>query len=402
MEATRTHGHSQVRTHGSRTLAATAALLTLLAGCTAADGGAETSTSGAPASSANTDAGDTSPSAGASTADGADVRIVTDESGRISMLAPVGWEVDGRPRPQGDGAAYVPSLIVWPDINEFVYSNEFDGAYGTFESSGVSVRLLDTVQEDYSYRVEQEAESWRGCEMTGPPVSHVDGDFYGATVDLACTRWDDTAADDTTLWVFRGPPDRVGAAAALRFTEEESRDGLKSTVWESIRIAMQAYDAMSSELGTPTSFTSVTDDSGRISLSVPAGWEVDGVPGAASDDGGSAPALVAAPDIEAFLSTTTAPGVSVELRPDSMTIDHLAASESDLAGDCEAAEPTPSYDDGHLLNVSAEYSCDGSHTVQAAVMSHHDVKAKVVIRGTADVWDADIPSQIWATIALTD
>ncbi|WP_062466691.1 hypothetical protein [Demequina maris] len=327
--------------------------------------------------------------------------IVTDESGRISMLAPVGWQVDGRPRPQGDGSAYMPSLIVSPDINEFVYSNEFDGAYGTFESSGVSVRVIDTVEEDYSQRVEREAEGWRGCEKTDIPTQYADEHFRGATVDLTCTRWDDTTADDTTLWVFRRP-ELVEAVAVLRFSEDESSQGLPSTVWDSIGVAAQAYDHMTSELGTPGSFVSISDDSGQISFAVPADWDVDGAPGAASDGGGSAPALVAAPDIDAFLSTATAPGVSVELRPDSMAIDYLAASESGQTGDCEVGEPTPSYDDGHLLNVSAEYFCEGSRTVQAAVMSPNDVKAKVVIRGTAEVWDADIPSQIWATITLTD
>jgi serine protease Do len=55
------------------------------------------------------------------------------------------------------------------------------------------------------------------------------------------------------------------------------------------------------EVGEAYTYTGVTDDSGRLSLEIPDSWEVDGA-ATAFEDGSTAPALAASPDLVAFNS----------------------------------------------------------------------------------------------------
>jgi serine protease Do len=92
----------------------------------------------------------------------------------------------------------------------------------------------------------------------------------------------------------------------------------------------------------PYTYTTVTDDQGLITVSLPTEWsEVDGSP---NPDFG--PSIWAAPSIQGWQDTWEVPGIIVESSPDftSADIPTLLASR-DLSGACEdlGAEP---YDDG--------------------------------------------------------
>lgn len=109
----------------------------------------------------------------------------------------------------------------------------------------------------------------------------------------------------------------------------------------------------------PYSYTTVTDDQGLITVSIPTAWaEVNGAP---NPDFG--PSIWASPDIQGWRETWGVPGIIVESAPDltSADIPGLLA-ESDLSGVCEdfGAE---AYDDGLYAGTLQVWgNCGGTGT----------------------------------------
>ncbi|MEZ5245537.1 MAG: S1C family serine protease [Acidimicrobiales bacterium] len=130
----------------------------------------------------------------------------------------------------------------------------------------------------------------------------------------------------------------------------------------------------------PYSYTTVTDDQGLISVSIPQSWvEVNGEP---NPDFG--PSIWASPDIEAWRNTWDVPGIIVESAPDrsASEIDTLL-QELDLSSVCEdfGAEP---YDDGLYAGTLQIWgNCGGTDTIYivlAAAPNNADYLVRVEVQ----------------------
>jgi len=382
-----------------------AATVSAVAGCSSADSDDPTESPSANTLPSASATASTEPTAAATAHPAALVRI-TDDSGQISMLAPAGWEVDGRPRYHDAQEVFMPSLVVSEDVNEFWASRGFHGSY---YSSGVHVHLTPPDERSLDERVAEEASYWIfDCSETSSDLTWVDDHLYAAHGTLQCAGKGEASIDETSIAAVRSP-DGVDAVVALRFADDVAGSALPSEVWASLEIASAPDTAPSPrEVPVPDGFQVATDESGRISVAVPADWQIDPRPRVATEDGTYLSGVIAAPDIAAFLNSTDAPGVGITLMPDDqepslevMTKEAEAQVEGE-GEDCGLLEPSGTWDDGHLTGAYGEYGCHESMTVVRAGLSPNGTKAMITIRGTEQMWDADIPSQVYATITLGD
>jgi serine protease Do len=110
---------------------------------------------------------------------------------------------------------------------------------------------------------------------------------------------------------------------------------------------------------SPYTYTTVTDDQGLITVSIPTSWaEVDGSP---NPDFG--PSIWAAPNIEGWRTTWGVPGIIVESSPDLTSADIPALLEArDQSASCENLGSEP-YDDGFYAGTLQVWgSCGGTDT----------------------------------------
>jgi serine protease Do len=139
---------------------------------------------------------------------------------------------------------------------------------------------------------------------------------------------DGTLADYCDVLQSRNPTDKL-AVQVLRFNEgvrltgEFNGDELEPS--ESLAAAVEEQTGQLGGGSSYSSYTRVFDDSGSISVEVPAEWrEVDGSP-FTFDDGSQWANVLAAPSISAYNSQWDVPGVSV-----------TAASTADVGSDMQA------------------------------------------------------------------
>jgi serine protease Do len=109
----------------------------------------------------------------------------------------------------------------------------------------------------------------------------------------------------------------------------------------------------------PYSYTTVSDDQGLISVSIPTSWsELDGSP-----NPNFGPSIWASPDIQGWQSTWSVPGIIVESSPDLTSADIPALlQDRDQSASCEnlGAE---AYDDGFYAGTLQVWgSCGGTDT----------------------------------------
>jgi serine protease Do len=111
-------------------------------------------------------------------------------------------------------------------------------------------------------------------------------------------------------------------------------------------------------------YTTITDDSGLISVSIPTAWT--DVNGANNPDFG--PSIWASPDIQGWQETWAVPGIIVESAPDLTSADIPALLETrDFSEVCVDQGASP-YDDGLYAGTIQVYSdCGGSDTVYVVV-----------------------------------
>lgn len=111
------------------------------------------------------------------------------------------------------------------------------------------------------------------------------------------------------------------------------------------------------------SFVSVTDDSGRVGVTIPDTWtQVDG--SAVDGNGIQFAAITASPDIAAFTETWTTPGLTLSATEDkSVSIDeYMERYTASIGSQCTGGEPGD-YDDGLYVGEYVYFTgCGGGDT----------------------------------------
>lgn len=180
---------------------------------------------------------------------------------------------------------------------------------------------------------------------------------------------DGTMKDYCSVLESHDPSDKL-ATQVLRF-EEDARfrgefSGDELEPFESLEQAVEEQTGGVVEGGEDyTDFVEVTDDTGTISVEVPAAWaQVDGSP---EGDGGI-PALAAAPDLEAFNTMWSAAGVNVAATQESLDPDELLDEFLTEAGAACTDSGREDYDDGLYVGRAQYYEqCEGSEAVVVGI-----------------------------------
>jgi serine protease Do len=122
-------------------------------------------------------------------------------------------------------------------------------------------------------------------------------------------------------------------------------------------------DQYESDTAPASGYTTVTDDSGAITMEAPVAWsEVDGTPRAVFEGGENVPTVVASPDIDGFLDAYAVPGALIGASSSLVqeyTPDTLLDEQYDFSGDCEH-DGRQDYDDGLYTGRLEDWkNCDG-------------------------------------------
>lgn len=168
------------------------------------------------------------------------------------------------------------------------------------------------------------------------------------------------------------PADKL-AVQVLRFAEDVRLrgefNGDELTPFESLGLAIQQEAGGGLEEGSEyTDYTTITDDTGAISVEVPSSWtEVDGQ-SASLEDGTTAPRVAAAPSLGAFVGAWSAPGLNLVGAPVGFDLDELL--DGTVGGAAEACTDggREDYDDG-LYTGRIQYwlDCDGTGSVTVGI-----------------------------------
>jgi serine protease Do len=126
--------------------------------------------------------------------------------------------------------------------------------------------------------------------------------------------------------------------------------------------ASQVFGGSSST--TTGGYTTVTDDAGALSVSIPSQWsQVDGA-GFTDQGGRSWHSLSAAPDLNAFWGGSTAPGIqfmATAAGTDAQTI--LTSLSGSFDGSCSQGTVAGPYDDGWYEGVYSDWDCAGTSVI---------------------------------------
>ncbi|WP_426325871.1 S1C family serine protease [Microbacterium sp. E-13] len=145
-------------------------------------------------------------------------------------------------------------------------------------------------------------------------------------------------------------------------------------------LAVTASNVFGGETAEAGGFTDVTDDSGVLSVSVPADWsQVDGE-GFTTDDGSPWYAVTAAPDLAAFWGGYEGAGVQLMAADEAgrSVEDVLSTVSSTFEDACSAVATGEPYDDGWYAGVYSEWSC-GASTSAVALSTADDAGNNVVL-----------------------
>lgn len=161
------------------------------------------------------------------------------------------------------------------------------------------------------------------------------------------------------------------ATQVLRY-EEDARlqgefNGDALAPFESLGTAIEDQTGPLDDTGEVYSeFVQITNDSGSISVEIPAEWaDVDGAP-VTLDDGTVLQSVSAAPDLAAFFGDWTSPGLALTVTPSDLAPDDLL--DQLISGASEACQDAgrEDYDDGLYLGRIQYYSACGG--TEAAVV----------------------------------
>jgi serine protease Do len=274
---------------------------------------------------------------------------------------------------------------------------------------GVDVHSLGINGQAVVDETEGTAGVWVASVASGSPAGELGltgGDIVERIEGLPVGA-DGTMKDYCDILQSHDPSD-VLSAQVLRFSEEARLEGeFNGDELEPYEpLGEEAQDpAVGGELpaGTPyTEYVTVTDDSGTLEINVPVEWaQVDGAP-ITLDDGTEVRDIQAAPDLQAFNETWTAPGVDFSAvdQAAGITVEDMLAR---VTPECTDAGTEP-YDDGlYVGQIQTWTDCAGTpsrvYVIAAAPEGQEFVVG--VVSQVASQADLDALDQIIATFKVT-
>ncbi len=219
---------------------------------------------------------------------------------------------------------------------------------------------------------------------------------------------DGTMADYCAVLDTKTPGDKL-AVQVLRLDEgvrlKGEFNGDELTPFESLGTAAEGQIGGLGGGAAYSAFVPITDDSGTISLEVPAEWgQVDGAP-LVLDDQTTLPNVQAAPDLAQFTQSWDVPGVSLTALDLDLGLDLdslLNEFSSDISAQCTDAG-REDYDDG-LYTGRAQYyvDCGGTATGYAVIVAQPVGGEFTALLEVQLVTDADFGAldQIIATFTI--
>ena len=252
-----------------------------------------------------------------------DVTSLTDDTGTLTIDVPIGWsDVTTSPLEYNDGTtAPAPQIVAAPNQASF---------FDTYTTPGVMYTAV-------AYDADSETALGDRYDFTGDCTdggvdTYADSYFHGTT-----QTWTDCGGSTAQIvTVFASPPDQ-GFSVELLVQLSSPGDPALDTILDSFYVA------------SPTT-TSLTDDLGRITVSVPNAWSQVATDAAPNSAGEASPAITATTD---FANLGNVPGLRYYTQPYTTRPDQLLGFGV-IAG-CDATDPTP-YDDGTFSGLRQDYT----------------------------------------------
>jgi len=294
--------------------------------------------------------------------------VVSDDTGRITVTVPATWtDVDTRPSTRDDGGRR-PTISASPDLSQWTATWAVPGIYMTALPPTVDPATLLT------------AYNWSNACNEGPVTPYSDGRFAGSMQTWSSCGGGATsltvvavrAADNTyTLYTqiqLTSPNDpALGSILASMGAVPGANPGEVSTPAAPAGTPAPVPAALLTGVVSPGS-TTVTDDTGALSVAVPATWtDLRSAP-QTNDDFSRRPRLVAAPDTNLYFQEWDAPGLELwafPYRPDPYTL----LVNQGWAGDCDDAGVQALTVRGYqgLMQTWADCGGTGSRIISFAV-----------------------------------
>jgi serine protease Do len=216
-------------------------------------------------------------------------------------------------------------------------------------------------------------------------VGILPGDIVTSLEGLVLST-DGTLADYCDILRSNGPDD-VMAVEVLRNSTQEYLEGRinDSPLQQSFSFAAELDDEVADPGTAYTDYVSVSDDSGAITVDVPAAWsDVDGRPREGE------PSVAAAPSVDDFFNTWDTPGMEVYATRafTGADIDSVLDQYSDLP--CDEAGERTDYEDPLYTGRWVFYSgCGGTDTGFLTLVSTPESGDFVIIVVVQVLADAD-------------
>lgn len=147
-------------------------------------------------------------------------------------------------------------------------------------------------------------------------------------------------------------------------------------------------------------FTTVSDDTGTVTMSVPSEWtDVDGSTITAGD-GRSWYSVVASSDVAGFQSSFTTSGAQLVATDPDLSPD-AALAMFDFSSQCSVTTASTAYDDGYYAGVYTEYDCAGTYEGVLATQDTGGNATLVLIAQLNSAYERDtVLSQLLNTFQL--
>ncbi|HTN59363.1 MAG TPA: S1C family serine protease [Protaetiibacter sp.] len=147
-------------------------------------------------------------------------------------------------------------------------------------------------------------------------------------------------------------------------------------------------------------FTTVEDDSGVLSVSVPREW--NDVNGSKANDGARDwYSVSASADLAGFQSSFATAGMQL-LATDANYSTDAALAQFDFSSSCTVITASGDYDDGYYAGVYSEYDCDGTYELVLATQDTSGTATVVLIAQLVSDYEQDtVLSQLLNTFQLS-
>ncbi len=233
---------------------------------------------------------------------------------------------------------------------------------------------------------------WVSSVESGTPADKAGirgGDFITSLEGLVLGV-DGTMASYCDILRSRNPEDTM-SVEVTRFSTGELLEGqLNGRDLKVVGTLQDTTAAGGQSSDTSGGYVSVTDDTGQLSVNVPASWaQVDGSAWINSDGDNLGVRVAAAPDLNGFLSTWTTPGVSFKASSSLNTTDVELLDQVDLSSDCTYDSRQAYSDQLYTGQYDIWANCGGTGTTYVVLTAVPEDSAFVILLEVQIVSDAD-------------